>query len=63
MKLLKSSSSYILHKQEVTRIQMRLLKIPQKGNSAHSNAVTKNSMTVISQIIANNKTWDYTVTS
>ena len=32
----------------------------QTGNSAHSNAVTKNNMTVITQIAVNNKTWDYT---
>ena len=56
MKLLKSSSSYILHKQVVMCIQPGLLKIPT-GSGAHSMAVTKNNMTVISQITANDETW------
>ena len=45
---------------EITEEQ-QLLYTAQTGNSAHSNAVTKNNVTVITQITANNKTWDYTI--
>ena len=63
MKLLKSSSSYILHKQETARIQMGLLKMPKQETAHIQMLLLKINMTVISQIIANNKTWDYTITS
>ena len=63
MNLLKSSSSYILHKQETARIQMRLLKIPKQETARIQMRLLKINMTVISQIIANNNTWDYTITS